>query len=139
MHDCGTNIIRDYLLGHATGEGFTSFSPHHLKFYGGYMARPKGITKAVQSDRRIIAMMDELKKRVSDDVVEAYQVMTSVMRDTSASATARKGAAETVIKLHNAFYKEATGENQDNVGEESEQLPIAANGNLLRLSFEGDD
>lgn len=103
------------------------------------MARPKGITKAVQSDRRIIAMMDEIKKRVSDDVVEAYKVMTSIMRDTSASATARKGAAETVIKLHNAFYKEAIGEPTEVIDDDKEQLPIAANGNILRLSFDGDD
>lgn len=100
------------------------------------MARPRGITKSVQMDRRIIAQMDELKKRVADDVIDAYQVTADLMRDDSASPTVRKTAADTIIKLHNTFYKEASGD-PNAYEEESAAHTVERVGNVLSLKFQG--
>ncbi|MCK5610891.1 hypothetical protein KAR91_53955 [Candidatus Pacearchaeota archaeon] len=73
------------------------------------MARPKGTGKEYQIAKLTVNQMLNLEKKVSEDVDEAYGVLADIMRDEEASATARKGCAETVIKLHSTFYDKRKG------------------------------
>lgn len=99
------------------------------------MARPKGTTRSVQIDRKVVARMDELKAFVADDVVDAYHTITHIMRDTTASATARKGAAENIIKLHNVFYKDICGDGASDISDEETNTTVKKIGKVLSLKF----
>jgi hypothetical protein len=77
------------------------------------MARPKGTTKEVLMNRKLLAQLDIIKEKVSDDVVEAYETLASLMRDKASSSSVRKGSAEQIIGLHKSFCKEASGDVED--------------------------
>lgn len=68
----------------------------------GIGGRKPGMTKEIVSARKHLRTWAELEHEVSEDVLEAYNVVRSVMKDSTAPPASRRAAANDII----AFFKE---------------------------------
>ena len=78
--------------------------------------RKRGMNKKVLDSRKALRTWGELEYRVSDDVLEAYNVIRGILRDESAPPATRRSAANDII----AFF-EKIKENSEKVVEEFEE------------------
>ena len=82
----------------------------------GVGGRKRGMDKRVLDARKHIRTWGELEYRVSDDVLEAYNVIRNVMYSEDAPAATRRSAANDII----AFFKEMK-ENSEEIVKEFEE------------------
>lgn len=78
--------------------------------------RKRGMNKKVLDSRKALRTWGELEYRVSDDVLEAYNVIRNILRDESAPPATRRSAANDII----AFF-EKIKENSAKIVEEFEE------------------
>ena len=68
----------------------------------GVGGRKPGMTKEIVDARKHLRTWAELEHEVSEDVLEAYNVVRGVMKDSTAPPASRRAAANDII----AFFKE---------------------------------
>ena len=78
--------------------------------------RKRGMNKKVLDSRKALRTWGELEYRVSDDVLEAYNVIRGILHDTDAPPATRRSAANDII----AFF-EKIKENSEKIVEEFEE------------------
>ena len=102
----------------------------------GVGGRKRGMDKRVLDARKHIRTWGELEYKVSDDVLEAYNVIRGILRDESAPAATRRSAANDII----AFFEQMRQRSEKIVeefeegyssSEEGEEAP--ANSNIKPL------
>tara|TARA_Y100000593_G_scaffold94032_1_gene191218 strand:- start:32472 stop:32828 length:357 start_codon:yes stop_codon:yes gene_type:complete len=86
--------------------------------------RKRGMNKKVLDSRKALRTWGELEYRVSDDVLEAYNVIRGILKDEKAPPATRRSAANDVI----AFF-EKIKENSEKVVEEFEEEYEGNSGN----------
>jgi len=69
--------------------------------------KPKGMNKAVLDARKIIRTQGELEYKISQDVIDAYNVIRNVLADESAPAASRRAAANDIIKMFEALQEKS--------------------------------
>ena len=69
--------------------------------------KPKGMNKEVLDARRIIRTQGELEYKISQDVIDAYNVIRNVLADESAPAASRRAAANDIIKMFEALQEKS--------------------------------
>ena len=103
------------------------------------MARP---TKEAARARDTVLAVTDLEDWVTKYAPDARKTLMDIMLDKSASATNRKGVAETILRLQAEFYKrrkgaaELTVEEADSIDrrdevEENDGFPV------MKLAYEG--
>lgn len=85
--------------------------------------RMKGMTKEITDARKVLRRDDELAAMVSDDVIEAYEVVRGVMKDTSAPAASRRAAANDVLNMFSKVHARSAEVLKDFYGENGEDVP----------------
>ncbi len=78
--------------------------------------RKRGMNKKVLDSRKALRTWGELEYRVSDDVLEAYNVIRGILKDEQAPPATRRSAANDII----AFF-EKIKENSAKIVEEFEE------------------
>lgn len=69
--------------------------------------RRPGMTKEVVQSRRILDKYDELRELVTEDFMDAYDVIRGVMRDEKAGHATRRQCANDVITIYLKMHKDA--------------------------------
>jgi uncharacterized protein (UPF0147 family) len=97
------------------------------------MARPRGSNRNYQVAKKTVDRMLDLEEWVVDDLEKAYQVLHLILHDeTIPNNQIKRGAAETIINLHNKFYGVRKGQAELTV-EELEAQDIKDNEPILSL------
>lgn len=80
---------------------------------GGAPGRKPGTNKKVVNARKVLRTQQDLEERISDDAVEAYNVIYEVMSNSSAPPASRRAAAGDILGMFNRLK-----ENSDKVLED---------------------
>lgn len=115
-----------------------------LRFYnigGEIIARPKGTGKEYQVAKKLVEQKILLEELVSDDILDAYHILTDVMRNTDEKGAIRASAARTVIDMYDKFYKQRKGTAETSLEEfkalETKSSADADGRPLLKLTYGG--
>jgi len=108
------------------------------------MSRPKGTDKRWAAKKKTIDEMLKTEQWAAKNLKEAREVILDVMRDTEAPATARRGAAETVMNVHKWFYNKHGGkaeysEYEDKKKDDQEKKKTHEDNGVISLYFDGTD
>ena len=74
---------------------------------GNKPGRRPGLTKEVVQSRKVLDKFDDLREKVAEDVVEAYDVIAGVMRNEDAAPATRRQCAGDIISLYQKVHKDS--------------------------------